>query len=242
MTKSSNKVPTTSTLRTHEPADPSTLGREHRSAEVDRPRCSARSSRTGKPCRKYPVAGAVVCRSHGGAAPQVQKAARRRLEQAADVLVQRLLGIALDGTAPDQVALSAVLGALDRAGLSVKSTLGVEVAVKPWEQIADEAFSTVEAGSRDEYRAARGGQPTTAAIQPALPWQQIAEPDTFVDAEILSEEPLPFGNGERRESPFDDDSDAGGMMSFEDAVSAQAEIRRQTSQVRRQLPPGRSTR
>ncbi|BBX53146.1 hypothetical protein GCM10009645_54040 [Mycolicibacterium poriferae] len=41
--------------------------------------------------------GANVCRVHGGAAPQVKAAARRRLDRAADVLVQRLLGMALDG-------------------------------------------------------------------------------------------------------------------------------------------------
>jgi len=189
------------------------------------------------------MAGAVVCRSHGGAAPQVQKAARRRLEQAADVLVQRLLGIALDGTAPDQVALSAVLGALDRAGLSVKSTLGVEVTAKPWEQIADEAFTTIDAGSRDSYRAARDGHPQTEPSQ-ALPWQQFAEPDVvIVEAEILSEEmfarddePVPVA------TPFESVPDIGGMMSLEDAVAAQAEMRRQGSQLRRELPPGRSGR
>lgn len=42
-------------------------------------RCTAHSSRTGKPCQKWPIAGGTVCRSHGGAAPQVQEKAKKRL-------------------------------------------------------------------------------------------------------------------------------------------------------------------
>jgi terminase small subunit-like protein len=40
--------------------------------------CRAKSSRTGKPCKKHPIRGAVVCRTHGGAAPQVKRAAAWR--------------------------------------------------------------------------------------------------------------------------------------------------------------------
>ena len=42
-------------------------------------KCHAHSSRTGKPCQRYPIAGATVCRVHGGAARQVKAAAARRL-------------------------------------------------------------------------------------------------------------------------------------------------------------------
>lgn len=41
-------------------------------------RCAARSSRTGKPCKKQAVTGATVCRSHGAGAPQVRQAAEVR--------------------------------------------------------------------------------------------------------------------------------------------------------------------
>lgn len=40
--------------------------------------CSART-RSGKKCRNAPVDGATVCRMHGGAAPQVKRAAQLRL-------------------------------------------------------------------------------------------------------------------------------------------------------------------
>lgn len=39
-------------------------------------KCTAVSRRTGKPCGSYAVKGAVVCRKHGGSAPQIKKAAR----------------------------------------------------------------------------------------------------------------------------------------------------------------------
>lgn len=46
--------------------------------------CTARSSRTGKHCRKAPIAGGTVCRTHGGAAPQVQRKAAERLADLID--------------------------------------------------------------------------------------------------------------------------------------------------------------
>lgn len=53
-------------------ADPSTLA-------PMKGRCTAKSSRTGKPCAKYPINGGTVCRTHGGAAPQVKAKALERL-------------------------------------------------------------------------------------------------------------------------------------------------------------------
>ena len=44
--------------------------------------CTGHSSRTGKPCRLPPVRGATVCHKHGGRAPQVKRAAERRLLEA----------------------------------------------------------------------------------------------------------------------------------------------------------------
>jgi hypothetical protein len=41
--------------------------------------CVAHSKRTGEPCRQRAIAGATVCRVHGGATPQVRRAAARRL-------------------------------------------------------------------------------------------------------------------------------------------------------------------
>lgn len=44
-------------------------------------RCAGTSKQTGEPCGLYPVPGATVCKWHGGGAPQVRAAARRRLAE-----------------------------------------------------------------------------------------------------------------------------------------------------------------
>jgi len=46
-------------------------------------RCKAHSSRTGLPCKNFAIRGGVVCTMHGGAAPQVKRAAEYRLAGAA---------------------------------------------------------------------------------------------------------------------------------------------------------------
>jgi hypothetical protein len=43
-----------------------------------KPKCAG-TNRAGGPCQLYPMTGATVCRSHGGAAPQVKAAAARRV-------------------------------------------------------------------------------------------------------------------------------------------------------------------
>lgn len=44
-------------------------------------RCTARSKRTGDPCRNPPVLGSTVCRMHGGSARQVKAKAARRMAE-----------------------------------------------------------------------------------------------------------------------------------------------------------------
>jgi hypothetical protein len=84
--------------------------------------------------------------------PQVRAAAKRRLDQAADVLVQRLLKFALDGNAPDTFALTAIRDALDRAGLGAKQTVAVEVKA-PWEELlGDVAHSNPRSARGHEAR------------------------------------------------------------------------------------------
>lgn len=44
----------------------------------ERERCTATSRRSGERCKRYPALGATVCRTHGGAAPQVRARAKQR--------------------------------------------------------------------------------------------------------------------------------------------------------------------
>jgi hypothetical protein len=143
-------------------------------------RCTAHSSRTGKPCKLPPITGSNVCRSHGGAAPQVKAKARQRLEDAADRMARELLKMAVDENVSDAVKLAAIRDALDRAGLSARTAVSVEVGRRPFEQIFDQMYS----GSRAESRRRRG-----------MPDDQLDESqphaligggaDSIVDAEVI---------------------------------------------------------
>jgi hypothetical protein len=59
---------------------------------MNRRRCTAHSSSTGKPCGLSPAQGATVCHKHGGSAPQVKaKAAERAAEQEFEREMERVL-------------------------------------------------------------------------------------------------------------------------------------------------------
>jgi hypothetical protein len=56
--------------------------------------CRATVRRTGEQCRRFPIRGGTVCPSHGGAAPQVRNAARRREVTASAAALIRKKGYA----------------------------------------------------------------------------------------------------------------------------------------------------
>lgn len=207
-------------------------------------RCTARKQ-NGEPCRAMAARGATVCRVHGGSAPQVKAAAKRRLDQAADVLVQRLLGFALGGDVADAIALAAVRDALDRAGLSPRQAVEVGVELKPWEQImANIAFSGIAQITREEHRA-RLGLP--ADEPPALPTPEVE----FVDAEVVPEpEPHTYrpsaaveaaGRPGRPDAPADESAASTARrvappvsVTYEEAAALMRESRVRTALVRRE--------
>ncbi|NVN51619.1 hypothetical protein [Mycolicibacterium hippocampi] len=119
---------------------------------VQQHRCKAHR-KTGDRCKQPAIAGATVCRVHGGAAKHVKMAARARIENAADRMAKELLGMAIDPDMSPQVKLAAIRDALDRGGL--KPTTSVEIGpTKGFEEIlGDLEFSTA---TREESRAARG--------------------------------------------------------------------------------------
>ena len=90
----------------------------------------------GERCQKPPIMGATVCRFHVGAAAHVKRAAKARLENAADRLARQLLGMAEDPDMPPAVS-SAIKRSLDRAGLNARQAHEVTVGLKPWEQVLE---------------------------------------------------------------------------------------------------------
>lgn len=83
---------------------------------LEEARCRAHSSRTGLPCGKPAIRGAVVCRSHGGAAPQVRAKAADRLKALENTAVDVLEALMGDDQ-PPPVRLGAVREVFTRTGL-----------------------------------------------------------------------------------------------------------------------------
>lgn len=133
-----------------------------RPPEVRARRCHAHR-RNGNQCGKVAMAGQQVCGTHGGRAPQAINKARRRLDEASDRLVMRLLGFAESDKVPAYVSLDAVKDALNRIGVVTPQTVNLSVTA-PWEEVMG-AVTGIAQISRAESRAARG-MPPPAAIAP----------------------------------------------------------------------------
>lgn len=110
-----------------------------------KPRCTGHSSRTGDPCKLWPVKGSTVCHKHGGAAPQVRKKATLRLvESSARELFGRI--------APEPVPVDNPLAAYaDFAGR-----------VMAWLDLMDSQLDDLRSVG---YESERVGEQIHAAIQ-----------------------------------------------------------------------------
>lgn len=107
-------------------------------------KCSARKS-NGDPCANSPMKGGTVCRSHGGAAPQVMRKAKERLENSAEKMARLLLQMAEDPNVPHAVRLAAIRDALDRAGITAKQTLEVEA---EWQTVIADIITDAPPGTK----------------------------------------------------------------------------------------------
>lgn len=86
--------------------------------------CGKRT-RAGTPCQKSPIKGGTVCRLHGGAAPQVKRAAKLRLLELVDPAVATLARI-MATSDNEALRLKAAESILDRGGLPKGATVTVE--------------------------------------------------------------------------------------------------------------------
>jgi hypothetical protein len=90
-------------------------------------RCRARN-RQGERCGKPAHPGAVVCRLHGGAAPQVKRKAALRLASLVDPAIAVLAQVMTDKDAKPGDRLRATNSILDRAGIVRQQDMDVEAA------------------------------------------------------------------------------------------------------------------
>ncbi len=89
--------------------------------------CKAKSKGSGKRCKKNAIKGGAVCRSHGGAAPQVKLKAQERLAILVDPAIDRLKEVIEKGE-NIPAAVTAAKDILDRTGF--KPTDKVEKTIK----------------------------------------------------------------------------------------------------------------
>jgi len=187
----------------------------------DQNRCVA-IRKTGERCLKPANRGMTVCRTHGGAAPQVRRKAKERLELAADRMAKELLGMAT-GAESEAVKLNAIRDALDRAGLGAKTEVSMEV--KPWEQLMDDIVG-VASISRAEHRT-QHGRPFVEppALADAIDAEVVAPPADDGPARPAE----PPESDMRDAEPYDDgdrDMRTGtGLMTLEDAAEAERAAR-----------------
>lgn len=131
-------------------------------------RCTARRS-DGEPCKAWAITGGSVCVYHGGKAPQVREAARKRLEglvpEALEVLADLAQGRAQDpgsGEAvlvPPAVRARAAADILSRAGVAAVNEHEIMVTDGPVRPDLDAALSAA--------LEARGLLPPAGALDPA---------------------------------------------------------------------------
>jgi len=156
--------------------------------EVDKPRpepwkdgrlpevlCSAHKT-NGEPCKKPPIKGSNVCRVHGGAAIQTKRKAQVRLLMAADRLTAQLVEIAEDKKQPPAVRLAAIRDALDRAGLTAKTELDIDVKVSVWDQNAADIITVVSETVKVDTEQAQIVDAEVVETEEAEDWQADIRP------------------------------------------------------------------
>lgn len=126
-------------------------------------RCTAKSSRTGEPCKKWAIQGGTVCDTHGGRAPQVKQAAMERIRDAAADVAAELARLAVHAES-ESVRVAAGRDILDRAGYGAKQKIEQDVTVHEQDDFA-RAVAELEAelARRGESRG------VVAADPPATP-------------------------------------------------------------------------
>ncbi|TFV89591.1 HGGxSTG domain-containing protein [Blastococcus sp. CT_GayMR16] len=139
------------------------MSKKKRRVRTDDPvKCIAHSSRTGNPCKNPPMQGGNVCRMHGGAAAQVRRRAAERIALASDPAAAKLIAFMNDESVPHNVRLAAAKDLLDRAQVSGKTT--VEIEVPAWQQILEGVVASVEPGVQMRPFAEAQGAPDPLVV------------------------------------------------------------------------------
>ena len=165
------------------------------SPDIQARRCKGHL-KNGEQCHKPAIRGSTVCRTHGGAAPQVIAAARARLANAADSMASNLVGLARTAES-EAVRVRATEGVLDRVGIGRTTEVEIGPAKpKPYEEI----FESIGGGTRAESRARRGVEDHSGTYG-----YGHGSPASGLDASFLppTEGDPPYAPGPSLDGPFD---------------------------------------
>lgn len=108
--------------------------------QSDEPRRCGAKTRSGHPCKQWPMHGTTRCRNHGGMTPRAQQAAKRRLAQQAATKAVAKLGARRDIT-PAEALLELV-----QAKAAEVTYWESKVAELPDEQVAGVLLAKTEKG------------------------------------------------------------------------------------------------
>jgi hypothetical protein len=133
-------------------------------------KCVGRNQR-GEPCGNYPIDGAVVCRVHGGSAPQVRRKAQERIAMAQDDAASMLVQFMSSDKVPfpERRRIAEFL-------LTYETRNEVKLHVAKWEEALDEVFvvynepGAIEGEASDPYENANyPSRPATALRSTPFP-------------------------------------------------------------------------
>lgn len=150
----------------------SQVWRDGRSPKVT---CSARTV-GGIPCKRPPIKGGSVCRTHGGAAPHVRDAARVRILMSADAAAAKLIEMIHSKKVDDRTKLLAVKDLLDRANLSGTQNVEVGITKRDFSDVTADVVMDLVVGEDDPL------------VLAATPREDIEDADVVDDNERWAEE------------------------------------------------------
>jgi hypothetical protein len=149
----------------------------------------------------------------------------------ADPAVAQLCKIAFDDQQQIEIRFKATLAIIDRAGLSPRTTVDLEVNQRPFETI----FEQTECGSRSDFR----NEPELLEIEeePEQFELEADEDDLVIDVDVVDaiihdepEDALAF-DSEPESGPFASSTPVpDGLITLDAAVSAATAMRRQATQ------------
>jgi hypothetical protein len=172
----------------------------------DMPRCNGTTS-TGR-CRKQPIKGGAVCRTHGGSAPQVKAKAEERLLHRRAVLEAETLGLPrevdphtalleeLHRTAGHVEWLGAVVADLERGKVEGDSVY-VRLYAEERDRLLKVAKACVDVGieERRVRLAEQAGAQLAAVVRAVLDRLELSDAQRLLALSVVPEEFRRLGDG-----------------------------------------------